>query len=75
MEGCGLPPFFFRPSTRAIFSWTGSHTGADREDHRRPQNLRLGPMRTGIFVCLRIRDLEIDYTALSLVAPEKIVFA
>jgi ligand-binding sensor domain-containing protein/two-component sensor histidine kinase len=38
---------------------------ADRKTYDGPSNLRLPPL---------IRDLEIDYTALSLVAPEKIRF-
>jgi len=38
---------------------------ADRKTYQTSSNLRLPPL---------VRDLEIDYTALSLVAPEKILF-
>src|SRR6202035_4925189 len=38
---------------------------ADRKTYETTSNLRLPPL---------VRDLEIDYTALSLVAPEKVLF-
>ena len=48
---------------------THSAAGAHRADYRRPQDLRLRRPTCGCPPL--IRDLEIDYTALSFVAPEK----
>ena len=48
---------------------------ADRAGHRRPQILRLAKEIKGrLELPPRVRDLEIDYTALSLAAPEKVLF-
>ena len=48
--------------------------GTHRANHRRPQDVWQRPVYRALRLPPRIRDLEIDYTALSFVAPEKVRF-